>query len=368
MSMSQFLNVLALGFLAVIVRNPAMMNELRNDGYDDDMMGDFGSPPLPTPVSIERPPQYAYRDHHTLNYHNIDMGGLVCLCMIAITLMLIYGAIKGKPSHLLPFFCLQLFDFAITTLTAARYLCFIRSIHRVISDNESLPYRNELLRLSPQTLSVVVLFSFISVVFLKAYTIGIIWRCYKYLTMRQHNLRSMLPYIIPDVTVRQERDYSSLLPDYEEAVLKQAPPPSYSVAVANSYPITVILPAEVEMSPSTSRNVMESAMPPPPYSDAMETEGAVGGQAASLPVTTVNAEHVESVQECNTTAGENNSENDQQQKSGNNHKEDLVDKTHAEKIVAPQKQDVDDDDKDDGERNLNKTNGSAVASADSQSK
>lgn len=210
------------------------------------------------------------------------MGGLVCLCMIAITLMLIYGAIKGKPSHLLPFFCLQLFDFAITTLTAARYLCFIRSVHRVISENHRLPWRDELLRLSPQTLSVVVLFSFISVVFLKAYTIGIIWRCYKYLTMRQHNLRSMLPYIIPDVTVRQERDYSSLLPDYEEAVLKQAPPPSYSVAVANSYPITVILPPPVEMSPSTSR-AMENAMPPPPpYSHSMEpeVEGAVGGQLA----------------------------------------------------------------------------------------
>lgn len=46
---------------------------------------------------------------------NFDMGGLVCTCMIAITLMMIYGTIKGKPSHLLPFFCLQLFDFAITT-------------------------------------------------------------------------------------------------------------------------------------------------------------------------------------------------------------------------------------------------------------
>lgn len=204
------------------------------------------------------------------------MGGLVCLCMIAITLMLIYGAIKGKPSHLLPFFCLQLFDFAITTLTAAGYICYLRSVHRLIAESHRLPWRDELLKLSPQTLSVIVLFSFISVVFLKAYTIGIIWRCYKYLTMRQHNLRSMLPYIIPEVSVRPERDYSSLLPDYEEAVLKQAPPPSYSSAIANSYPATVILPAET-LSPSTSR-VIENAMPPPPYTDIMDVEGAVGGE------------------------------------------------------------------------------------------
>lgn len=66
--MQQFLNVLALGFLAVIVRNPAMMNELQSDVYDEDF--DLGSPPLPTPVSIERPPQYAYRDH-TLNYREL---------------------------------------------------------------------------------------------------------------------------------------------------------------------------------------------------------------------------------------------------------------------------------------------------------
>lgn len=46
---------------------------------------------------------------------DVDMSGLVFLCMIAVTLMLIYGAVKGKPSHLLPFFCLQIFDFAIAT-------------------------------------------------------------------------------------------------------------------------------------------------------------------------------------------------------------------------------------------------------------
>lgn len=57
--------MLALGFLAVIVRHPTMVTELQNDGYEEDF--DLGNPPLPTPVSIERPPQYAYRDH-SLNY------------------------------------------------------------------------------------------------------------------------------------------------------------------------------------------------------------------------------------------------------------------------------------------------------------
>uniref|UniRef100_A0A336LX09 CSON006829 protein n=1 Tax=Culicoides sonorensis TaxID=179676 RepID=A0A336LX09_CULSO len=265
-----FLNVLALGFLAVIVRNPDMLNDLQNN-YDDPF--EAIEPPLPTPLSVDRRQQYAYRDH-SLNYHNIDMSGLVCLCMIAITLMLIYGTIKGKPSHLLPFFCLQLFDFAITTLTAAGYLCYIRSIHRVIAESHRLPWREELLKLSPQTLSIVVLLSFIIIVFLKAYAIGIIWRCYKFLTMRQHNLRSMLPYIIPDVSnLRQDRDYNSLLPDYEEA-LKQVPPPSYSVAVANGYGATVILPPD-NVASSSQNGVETDLTPPPAYSSLQRTSDIV---------------------------------------------------------------------------------------------
>lgn len=58
--------------------------------------------------------------------------------------------------------------------------------------------------MSPQLLSVVVLLVFLTVVLLKAYAIGIVWRCYKYLTMRQHNIRSMmLPYIIPEISARR---------------------------------------------------------------------------------------------------------------------------------------------------------------------
>lgn len=45
---------------------------------------------------------------------DVDVGALVTVCTLAITLMLIYGASRGKPAHLLPFFCLQIFDFAIT--------------------------------------------------------------------------------------------------------------------------------------------------------------------------------------------------------------------------------------------------------------
>lgn len=146
--------------------------------------------------------------------------------------------------------------------------------------------------MSPQLLSVVVLLVFVTVVLLKAYAIGIIWRCYKYLTMRQHNVRSMLPYIIPEISNRQvsfikffayfllygrecnlyvkirkqERDYSTLLPDYEEAIaqgMKQPPPPYYQVALTNQ--ITTNL--NIEQS-HPQRTVTRVAVP-------LETNGAI---------------------------------------------------------------------------------------------
>ncbi|XP_034477451.1 tetraspanning orphan receptor isoform X2 [Drosophila innubila] len=237
-----FLNILALSVLAVIWRNPDMMDELESGSHDFTV--DLNAPALPTPLSKVDPP-YAYRDH-SLNYQNFDMGGLVCTCMIAITLMMIYGTIKGKPSHLLPFFCLQLFDFAITTLTAAGYLCYLHTMHRIISESHRLPWREKLLKLPQEELVLVVLVVFVCIVFLKAYCIGIVWRCYKYLTLRQQHLRSLLPCVMTDTVLHgglggggfgaEERAYSTLLPNYDEAIaqyLKQAPPPSYQVAMSN---------------------------------------------------------------------------------------------------------------------------------------
>lgn len=86
--------------------------------------------------------------------------------------MLIYGAMKNRPSHLLPFFFLQLCDFAITTLSAAGYLCYLRTIHKIIENSKHLPYKEELLRVDSQTLGVLVLFAFVFMVMLKAYCIG----------------------------------------------------------------------------------------------------------------------------------------------------------------------------------------------------
>lgn len=86
-----------------------------------------------------------------------------------------------------------------------------------------------------------------------------------------------------------ERAYSSLLPDYEEAI-KQCPPPTYQVALQqqNLQQITSIivnLPAEIETpvpgsplrseeEPSTSRTSLDE-IPPPAYNTVVLNEHAV---------------------------------------------------------------------------------------------
>lgn len=68
----QFLNVIALGVLAVIIRNPAMVRELEN-GYDDYSRMNEDAPALPTPLSKIDPYAYrdpiAYRKLNSLNLH-----------------------------------------------------------------------------------------------------------------------------------------------------------------------------------------------------------------------------------------------------------------------------------------------------------
>lgn len=98
----------------------------------------------------------------------------------------------------------------------------------------------------PDKFYIFVLLLFGTIVGLKAYAIGIVWRCHKYLILRQQCMRSILPLGLAELTAnayanaelanRNGRSYPNILPNYDEAVaqyLKQAPPPSYQVAMSN---------------------------------------------------------------------------------------------------------------------------------------
>lgn len=80
----------------------------------------------------------------------------------------------------------------------------------------------------------------------------------------------------------QERDYNTLLPDYEEAIaqsMKQPPPPSYQVATANAAPQTS-LHVNLTNPASTlneTTNELDTATPPPSFAIAVSANSSVAG-------------------------------------------------------------------------------------------
>jgi len=179
----------------------------------------------------------------------------------------------------------HLFFFSLFSLTAAGYLCYLRTINHLIEQSHRLPWKEDLVKMNPRTLGVTVLFAFIFMVMLKAYCIGIVWRCYKYLTIRQNAL--LLTYIIPEST-NQERSYNSLLPGYDEAVsMKITPPPSYQQAIQQQN-LTVSLSPEPSTEsisetepPSYNAAHQQLEQPASPTNSSLRTDDADEIQAAT---------------------------------------------------------------------------------------
>lgn len=169
-----------------------------------------------------------FSKRHRLNTDDLNAGMAITTCTFFVTLVMLYGAIKSRPSYLMPFFCLQVFDFFIASLTAIGYISYFPNIRGLVKDNPDLPFREQLLCLDPELVSMVILFAFIFTMGVKAYFIGVVWSCYKYLVLQSGPPSSNLFHL---------SDSESLLPDYDLVIAdKQAmfptPPPSYEIAVA----------------------------------------------------------------------------------------------------------------------------------------
>uniref|UniRef100_A0A1B6LJD2 Lysosomal-associated transmembrane protein 4A n=1 Tax=Graphocephala atropunctata TaxID=36148 RepID=A0A1B6LJD2_9HEMI len=253
------LHVLALSVLAVVLRHPELMSYERAMEVRSDVPG-----PGPTPLSElelhhdtaelqltlgqvpEKP--IAIQNHmsgRTIYYQDVNTCVIFTFCTFMITALMVYGAIKGKPIYLLPFFCLQVFDFCLSSLTAVGFLMYMPNVHVLIADSPRIPYQNELLQLNEQCLSLLVLLTFIIALLVKAYFIGVVWSCYKYLMLRVFPGQRTIHYI----------DTESLLPSYEAAVKKfPTPPPSYATAVRSHPP-----------APSTSNTTPAQGEDSPPH-------------------------------------------------------------------------------------------------------
>uniref|UniRef100_A0A914UTB3 Lysosomal-associated transmembrane protein 4A n=1 Tax=Plectus sambesii TaxID=2011161 RepID=A0A914UTB3_9BILA len=155
--------------------------------------------------------------------------------LLLITLQMVYGGIKRRPVHLLPFFCFQVFDLIITCLTAVGHYSWLPSIHRAIVESPQLPFREQLMRMDEQYVALVVLLLYVGVLVFKAYMVGVVWNAYQYLHLCNSTVVRFsvndVGMIYVDVPMTNPDAELLLPPDYETAAklppTYPGPPPRY---------------------------------------------------------------------------------------------------------------------------------------------
>ncbi|XP_066949496.1 lysosomal-associated transmembrane protein 4B isoform X1 [Macrobrachium rosenbergii] len=184
---------------------------------------------------------------HRLNRDEVNVALFITLCTFVVTLLLVYGAFRGQPSHLMPFFFLQVFDFCISSMTMIGYLSYLPNIRQLIRETPAFPLQQQLLGMNTNCLTFVVMVIFISTLMAKGYCISIVWRCYKFLMLKAQAGQSVLRYLgSVSGPVDQESqtlvvghdvpDYDTVMadPQYRKKLLSlyPEPPPSYDAAMA----------------------------------------------------------------------------------------------------------------------------------------
>uniref|UniRef100_A0A3B3Y464 Lysosomal-associated transmembrane protein 4B n=1 Tax=Poecilia mexicana TaxID=48701 RepID=A0A3B3Y464_9TELE len=125
---------------------------------------------------------------------------------------------------IIPFFCYQIFDFALNTLVAISVVVYPNTVQDYLQQLPgTFPYKEDIMSTNNMCLVFAVLLFIGCILSFKAYLIGCVWNCYRYVSGR--GTTEVLVYVTTN-------DTTVLLPPYEEAVTipPKDPPPQYMEA------------------------------------------------------------------------------------------------------------------------------------------
>jgi lysosomal-associated transmembrane protein len=162
--------------------------------------------------------------------------GLLCFGgFVVITMLLIYGTLKGRPGYMTPFMGLQVFDFCMCSLSVISYFSYVTDIKKWLAEQPVFPYKDYLMSMQSDWLMLMFVLMFVGILVFKVYMMGVVWSCYKYLT-------------------QQERNGGHLVRVYDTEM------------AANNDDTEVLLPPKYEDVANIPPAVSTSVLPPPPYS------------------------------------------------------------------------------------------------------
>ncbi|XP_068426352.1 lysosomal-associated transmembrane protein 4B-like isoform X2 [Clinocottus analis] len=116
---------------------------------------------------------------------NMCIASAISLLMILICGMATYGAYKLRAAWIVPFFCYQIFDFALNTLVAVSVVVYPHTVQDYLQQlPDNFPYKEEIAALSNLCLVLIVLLFIGSILGFKAYLMACVWNCYRYVSGR----------------------------------------------------------------------------------------------------------------------------------------------------------------------------------------
>ncbi|KAL2084045.1 hypothetical protein ACEWY4_019563 [Coilia grayii] len=161
-------------------------------------------------------------DLDVMDDSHMCIASAISLLMIMIAAMATYGAYKQHAAWIIPFFCYQVFDFALNTLVAISIIVYPNTIQDYLQQlPNTFPYKEEIMGMNVCLLLIVLLFIGCILAF-KAYLITCVWNCYRYVSGQ--GTTDILVYVTTS-------DTTVLLPPYDDTMavpLKHDPPPYVS--------------------------------------------------------------------------------------------------------------------------------------------
>jgi len=74
------------------------------------------------------------------------------------------------------------------------HLSYLPNVKELINGIPFLPMKEEIVQMDGQLLSLLTLVIVVTTISIKAYIIGVIWNCYKYLMLRNTVIRGVISY------------------------------------------------------------------------------------------------------------------------------------------------------------------------------